>query len=227
MDLFFFGFTTFRRPLTNNVLTMQKILLLLISLITLSCMNNSNKESNDPEVEKMKSLIEDFQNRPIYKELTSDILQSVNDDDLEQVIFDNIYEQLGDDYAKEYQNLQKCSKGQQAFFVTWIVEGEVNNGGFNQFYFNSSGQYAEMAVEGFALFGATKYVDLMKRANKIYSENEERLKSYDDGTIESFSESYKDNPLNALDDEFYELTEPLPDLRIKYIRENISEFIQE
>lgn len=189
-------------------------------------MDKSKKESNDPELDEMKSLVDNFMNRTIYKELTSEILSSVKDDELEQVIFDNIYEQIGNDYEKEFQNLTKCSRGQQAFFATWIVEGEVNNGGFNQFYFNSSGQYAEMAVEGFELFGAIKYADLMRRANKIYSENRKRLESFNDGTLESFSESYEGNPLNDLDDEFYDLEESLTDLRIKYIRENVAEFTQ-
>jgi hypothetical protein len=47
--------------------------------------------------------------------------------------------------------------------------------------------------------------------------------------MESFSESYKDNPLNDLDTEFYELykSEKIGDLRIKYIRDNITEFTAE
>jgi hypothetical protein len=105
----------------------------------------------------------------------------------------------------------------------------VNNGGFNQFYFNSSGQYAEMSEFGFKTIGAEKFSELTKRANKIYIENKERLEEFDDGTMESFSESYKDNPLNDLDTEFYELyeSEKIGDLRIKYIRDNISEFTSE
>ena len=86
----------------------------------------------------------------------------------------------------------------------------------------------EMAVAGFELFGAKKHADLMRRANKIYTENRERLEEFDDGTMESFSESYKENPLNALDEEFYELSnsESLNQLRIAYIRQHPSEFTQ-
>ena len=70
---------------------------------------------------------------------------------------------------------------------------------------------------------------MTKRANKIYLENKERLEEFDDGTMESFSESYKDNPLNDLDTEFYNLydSEKIGELRIKYIRENKNEFITE
>ena len=178
-------------------------------------------------LEQTKNSIDEFKNRKIYKELTTDILDSIPDDKLEQAIFDNIYEIIGDDYENELNNVKKLSKGQQAFFSTWIIEGEVNNGGFNQFYFNSSGQYAEMAESGFMTIGAEKFSELTKRANKIYFENKKRLDEFDDGPMESFSESYKENPLNDLDTEFYTLydSEKIGELRIKYIRENINELI--
>lgn len=193
------------------------------------------KEKNEPKKEKseMDLLIEksaeEYNNRKIYKKLTSKILDSIPDDKLEQTIFDNIYEIIGDDYKNELNNVKKLTKGQQAFFSTWILEGEINNGGFNQFYFNSSGQYAEMAEIGLKTIGADKFSELTSKANKIYIENKESLEEFDDGTMESFSESYKDNPLNDLDTEFYELykSEKIGDLRIKYIRDNITEFTAE
>ncbi|MCG8390001.1 MAG: DMP19 family protein [Cytophagales bacterium] len=181
-----------------------------------------------PTTAELLKSVNDFMNRPIYKVLTIQLIDSITDNDLEQAVIDNIYEQVGDNYAKEFEHVQELTRGQQAMFSVWWVEAEVNNGGFNQFYFNSSGRYAQVAVDGFELFGATKFADLMRRANQVYKENKERLKKYDDGTLESFSESYKDNPLNALDEEFYALynSEPLNALRVKYIRENPAEFIQ-
>jgi len=191
------------------------------------------KRKNEPKKEKsemdllLEKSFEEYHNRKIYKKLTTEILDSIPDDKLEQTIFDNIYEIIGDDYKNELKNVKKLTKGQQAFFSTWIIEGEVNNGGFNQFFFNSSGQYAEMSEIGFKTIGAEKFSELTSRANKIYSENKKRLEEFDDGTMESFSESYKDNPLNDLDTEFYNLTESVSELRIKYIRNNIREFTTE
>jgi hypothetical protein len=124
-------------------------------------------------------------------------------------------------------NIQKLTIGQQLFWSTWIIEGEVYNGRFNQFYFNSSEQYAKMAENGFKIIDAKKYSDLTSRANKIYNKNKERLAEFDNRTIEGFSESYKENPLNNLDSEFYSLgeIEKISELRIKYIREHKNEFI--
>ena len=197
------------------------------------------KGKNEPEtkkdtefeqfLEQSKNSIDEFNNRKIYKNLTSEILDSIADDKLEQAIMDNIDTNFQDGEQYTLDQISKLTKGQQAVFATWWLEAEVNNGGFNQFYFNSSGQFAEMAEIGFKTIGANKFSELTKRANKIYSENKERLEEFDDGTMESFSESYKDNPLNDLDTEFYNLydSEKIGELRIKYIRENKNEFTTE
>jgi hypothetical protein len=211
----------------------KKIITIMILTSILSFLGCKGKNEPQKEKSKMDLLIEksveEYNNRKIYKKLTSDIIVSIPNDKLEQTIYDNIYEIIGDDYQNELNNVKKLTKGQQAFFSTWILEGEINNGGFNQFYFNSSGQYSKMAEIGLKTIGAEKFSELTSRANKIYNENKERLQEFDDGTTESFSESYKDNPLNSLDTEFYKLyeSEKIGDLRIKYIRENINEFTTE
>ncbi len=193
----------------------------------LSFFGCKNKQEKSKEEIEMDKAFEQWNNRPIYKVLTAEILDNVPDDLLEQTIMDNIDTNFekGEQYTLE--KVSKLTKGQQAVFSTWWLEAEVNNGGFNQFYFNSSGQFAEMAAIGFETFGAEKFSKLTSKANKIYSENKERLEEFDDGTMESFSESYKDNPLNAMDTEFYKLyeSENIGDLRIKYIRNHVTEFI--
>ena len=191
------------------------------------------KTKEDAELEQFleqsKYSIDEFNNRKIYKKLTIEILDSIPDDKLEQAIMDNIDTRFQDGEQYTLNKISELTNGQQAVFSTWWLEAEVNNGGFNQFYFNSSGQFADMAEIGFLTIGADKFSELTKRANKIYSENKERLEEFDDGTMESFSESYKDNPLNDLDTEFYKLydSEKIGELRIKYIRENKNEFITE
>ena len=107
------------------------------------------------------------------------------------------------------------------------TEAEVNNGGFNQFYFNSSGIFSDLAPEAFRRIGAPKFADLMNRANQLYRKENETITEKLDGTLEGFSDSYKNNPLNKLDDEFYELyeQEDLLKLQIGYIRKNKDKFV--
>lgn len=122
--------------------------------------------------------------------------------------------------------ISSLSKPCQHIYSIFIIEGEIGNGGFNQCYFNLSKEFVYMAEEGFAAIGAPGFADIVVRANALYEEIQEELEQYDDGTIESFSESYKDNPLNALDDEFVAMyeSEPLEKLYIAYIRKNADCF---
>lgn len=158
--------------------------------------------------------------------LTADQIGSISNERLEEFIFDNLYETIQYSGLNEKDAVAVLSKGQKAIYVTWILEGEVNNGGFNQFYFNSSGQLADFAEDAFITVGAHKLADLVREANLTYDLVKNDLEKYNDGTLESFSKSYEGNPLNDLDDKFYELAEvePLSNLRIKYIRSNIEEF---
>ena len=204
------------------------ILTSILSFFGCKGKNEPNNEKSEMDLLIEKS-VDEFNNRKIYKKITPEIITTIPDDKLEQAIMDNIdtYFENGEHYTLD--KISKLTKGQQAVFSTWWLEAEVNNGGFNQFYFNSSGQYAEMAEIGFKTIGAEKFSGLTLRANNIFTENKERLEEYDDGTMESFSESYKDNPLNVLDTEFYKVcdSENISDLRIKYIRKNTKEFTTE
>jgi hypothetical protein len=207
----------------------------IIFLLTVTVFFNCSAQTNeltDNEKDSISHAIADsfkeFMNRPKYKVLTKDILDSIDDNNLEQTIIDNIYENIDEDYDHEFEIVSQMTAGQQAVFATWWVEAEVSNGGFNQFYFNSTGQFALMAEKGFRLFEATKFEQLMISANSIYAKEKDRLEKYDDDTMESFSESYEDNPLNKLDDQFYELqaTEPFSQFRINYIKTHLTEFTQ-
>ncbi|MCB9334947.1 MAG: DMP19 family protein [Flavobacteriales bacterium] len=197
------------------------ITILIITSVFLSCKQDSNLTDNQIKTELEKefdTFFEEFNNRPIYKNLTQEIIDTISDDNLIQTVYDNI-ELIGDE--------KKLSNGQKAIYSIWWVEAEVNNGGFNQFYFNSSSKYSQMAYDGFKLIGAVKFAELMNTANNLYEENKEELAKYDDGTLQGFSDSYDDNPLNELDTKFYKLydEEDLYALQIKYIRSNVNEFI--
>ena len=171
--------------------------------------------------------IQAFLKRPIYKILTKKIMDVVPDSGLNQVVFDNIESKMKGDLSDVSKILEQLSKGQQAIYSIWIVEGEVNNGGFNQLYFNGYESIAKLAEAGFKSVGADKYADLTKRANLIYQKIKPELDKYNDGTLESFSASYKGNPLNECDSIFYELykSESLSSRIVAYIRKNAYEFL--
>ncbi|OIQ33068.1 MAG: hypothetical protein BM555_04730 [Crocinitomix sp. MedPE-SWsnd] len=170
-------------------------------------------------------MMEKFNNRPIYSELKIEHIDSTSDDELIQLVFDNLTTKLEDNYEREFEIITSLSEERQTIYAIWLVEAEVNNGGFNQFYVNSSGQFAEIAEMAFKNVNSEKLANLMAKANKIWQE--ENLAERQDGSMESFSESYEDNPLNDLDSEFYDLceSESLFDLQVQFIRNNKEKFV--
>jgi hypothetical protein len=68
------------------------------------------REKKDWEKE-IESCVEAILNRPVYKKLTEDILSSIPDDALEQVVIDNIQSKMRPDYRDEYEVVTRLSKG--------------------------------------------------------------------------------------------------------------------
>lgn len=176
--------------------------------------------------EEITKSLDNWMNRPIYKELTIAIIDATADHELIQTIFDNLEKKFPEDYQKEYETVLSFNKARQTIYVIWLLEAEVNNGGFNQYYENSSGQFAELTPEALRLIGANMFADLMIKANQLYEDENEQITKHMDGTIEGFSKSYEDNPLDAMDTEFYEIekVENLRELQINFIRKNKGEF---
>lgn len=188
-----------------------------------------NDQSKNDLTEQITQSVENFKSRNTYKKLTSEIINNSSDDQLLQIVFDNLSKKFSADYKKEYETVMIFSKAQQAIYIIWCLEAEVNNGGFNQYYFNSSGQFAPLTPDALQLVGAHKFSALVAMANNVYETEYSNITEYQDGTLEGFSKSYNDNPLNKFDDEFYELykIENLQQLQIDFIRKNLVSFIEE
>lgn len=159
-----------------------------------------------------------------YPVLSSEILRTIPDQDLEYAIIDHVSYLISDDYQNEYKIVMALPQEIRAIYTTWEVDAEVNNGGFNQYFWNSSGQFRHEAIAGYELIGAGQHAALLREAVAIYEKEEARLKKYKDkGTLEAFSESYKENPLNPLDDRFFKMDDAGV-MRVKFIREHLEAF---
>ncbi|MGE6355326.1 DMP19 family protein [Flavobacterium sp. NPDC079362] len=191
-------------------------------LSVLGCSPNGKK--ND---KKITQSIEEFNNKKIYTKLSEEIIDNTSDDKLLQLVFDNLSQKNFEDYENEFANVMSWNKSKQAIYMIWTLESEVNNGGYNQFYFNSSGQFYKYLPDALKLVGANKYAELTKRGNEIFEKENPKITQHQDGTIEGFSKSYEDNPLNKFDEEFYKLyeTENLQQLQVDFIIKHKTEFI--
>lgn len=166
--------------------------------------------------------------KQIDNRLTEEMIDTTTGSDLLYLIFDDLYRSLPTNYKKEYKTVLSWNKSRQAIYMIWLLEAEVNNGGFNQFYFNSSGQFYTHLPEALKFVGATKFAELTEQANAVYEKEHKTITQHLDGTIEGFSKSYENNPLNDFDSLFYELyeKEDLLELQVDYIRNHKEDFIE-
>jgi hypothetical protein len=131
-------------------------------------------------------------------------------------------------YPEDFDDLLPESKAEFArlkphvrvAFCLHQLEAEVNNGGFHQFFSNSSGEYVRETIQALVDIGAQETCELLKRAVAIAfpsgypsdaREYESTLADFDDVA----------DKLDDLDQEFFRYAEPLTDLMNEYLSKSI------
>ena len=121
---------------------------------------------------------------------------------------------------------QKCNYGndmtqlnefERVFFVTQTLEMEVNNGGFSQFFFNSSGDFSNELVNTFTKIGALKTAETCKKALSIFPDKipTDRMERQD--LLDNMDWDKIDIVLAKCDEEFFKYEDNLEELNIAYI----------
>ena len=126
--------------------------------------------------------------------------------------------------TEPYDDFKNLNEYEKTFLYVEILEAEINNGGFDQYFFNSSGNYANETLESLKKIGAFNTAKLVEEAfdyfpeNPIPKSNEKRreiLKKIDEQTSEKWTQ---------LEDQFYLYEENINVLILDYVRKNIKEF---
>jgi len=157
-----------------------------------------------------------FETLEKYKHLQTDWVPEIPDNELEDAVMSWMWNKFNEDWSNQYEVISTLPKSCQNVFSCRTIIDEVNNGGFNQLFFNSSRQFAIMSIDGFLALGSPQLSSIMEESVVLYWHNKETLDAYDDGTLESFSASYKEKIFDNLDERFYPACESLD--YIKYIR---------
>lgn len=97
-------------------------------------------------------------------------------------------------FGKE--DFSRQSVPQKVFSAIWAVESEVNNGGFSQYFLNSTGDSTPFVVAALETIDAPKTADICKRAIETAFPN--GLPQSEDA-IRSAAASFPDEVLTALE----------------------------
>lgn len=111
-------------------------------------------------------------------------------------------------------DMEKLNEHERVFFITQTLEEEVNDGGFSQFFYNSSGDFSNEVVDAFTKIGALKTAEICKRALAVFNGKVPT----DRGEREELLDSLNcDDELSECDDAFYDYEDNLEALNYAYI----------
>jgi Domain of unknown function (DUF4375) len=104
----------------------------------------------------------------------------------------------------------------------WGLEADVNNGGFDQYYFNSSGDRAFFAAEALERIGASQMAAIVREANALFGP-EGPSRDRDHRVRRLFEITADDEDLfDALDRRFFEYPDDISALLIAYIENEMN-----
>lgn len=178
---------------------MKKIATILILFITVACSNEQNKKQNNISIDGI----------PKMSNPTSAIIE------LDERI--NELSNYGD-------NLSKLTEPQKVFWFIENLEREVNNGGFNQFYYNSSGDYAHETFKALRTIGAIKMSEIVNKANSAWPNQTVPKDRTERQNIQETIGEQANTVWELCDNQFYEYPDNITELLLKYVNQNKADF---
>lgn len=125
---------------------------------------------------------------------------------------------------KDKKGVKSLMQPERYFHVIYGMIREVNNGGFSQFFGNSSGRLAFDLIPALEAIKSVKFLSIAKKALLIYGKPEstsDKARYFHIANIEKQSES---DPWGKCDNLFYQCNENIDRLLIDFIMENEENF---
>ena len=126
-------------------------------------------------------------------------------------------------YGEDIENLTCAEK---TFYFNTLFESEVNNGGFSQFLYNSSGDFANEIINSLNIIGANKIAEIYTNAfealgGDIPTDRDQREKMLENTITDRVNKIF-----DECDNEFYAYPDHLEELNYQFIMKNKGQFIR-
>ncbi|MBN1181927.1 MAG: DMP19 family protein [Bacteroidales bacterium] len=121
----------------------------------------------------------------------------------------------------EHEGFDELNDVEKTFICIWSFQGEVDNGGFDQWLFNSSGDWALETITSLQRVGAAETLKMVKKVVSYFpggtppkdiNKRRELIESMPQDISDAWSE---------LDDQFYNCGEDLENLLADYIQKTL------
>jgi hypothetical protein len=74
-------------------------------------------------------------------------------------VFQRIFDEI---WANGVEDLQAVGAVERAIYATWVLEGDVDNGGWYQAFGNGTDALIEPAIDGYELMGLPEYAAVLR-----------------------------------------------------------------
>ena len=153
-------------------------------------------------------------------------IEQLEDDKLDYMAFQCICGSFPSGSVPDAASVQVLPAGQQMLLLTSLLEVEVMNGGFNQYFYNRGEAFASLTLAGYHLLQAHNCAALFGASLEVYhSERAQMLAVKAQGTLQAFSDSYQTTNLTNYDTDFYRAVESegVEARRAAYIRQHLQD----
>jgi len=163
---------------------------------------------------------------PRFRELRAEVLSTVPDHSLAAAVYTHALHHCLPSLDQEMAIISALPLPVRAVYATVLLDNEVLNGGFSQFFWNSTGQFARMAVEGLDYFGAQEHARVTRAAVAVYESGRAGLTRFrEEGSDEAFRSFSKASKLQPFDEQYYALGgDSLSDILSQFIRHHLQDF---
>jgi Domain of unknown function (DUF4375) len=120
--------------------------------------------------------------------------------------------------------MSQLTEPQKLFYLNQNLEREVNNGGFNQYFLNSSGDFAHETVLSLKTIGADITAQILQTAIDQFPEKYVPKNKDEREILLEKIEGLANKVWEELDQQFFEYKDNLNSLNIEYVRINKSFF---
>lgn len=129
-----------------------------------------------------------------------------------------------DEKTQYGEDMSVLSDAERIFYITQTLEMEVNNGGFSQFFFNSSGDFSNELVGAFTAIGANTTAGICQKAIDAFGrdipvDRDERQEMLDELESDELNEI-----LEECDSAFYDYEDNLNELNYDFVMKNKESF---
>jgi Domain of unknown function (DUF4375) len=162
-----------------------------------------------------------FGTRPDFR-IPPAAIRGKDDYEVWMAVTDRIFLELKTPYSPD-PRFDRLGPGQRALYVLSWADAEIGNGGFSQFYFNSTGYFAPDLPAAAARIGATENARLARAANRLLAGGAQVPR--DRNRREALLDRVSEDALSRIDERWFDTSETLAKEAAAYVRRHPHEFL--